>query len=82
MKILTTTPIPTEELFKLRKECEALHDHIEKLLEKSYVETPKEEASSESKAEAAAEDPKEEAATDGIVVHNKSNTKPFEMVIE
>lgn len=74
MNILTTTPIPTAELFKLRSECEALHDHIDKLLEKAYIETPKKEA--------AAEDPKEEAATDGIVVHNKSNTKPFEMVIE
>ena len=51
MKILATTPIPTEELFKLRSECEALHGHIEKLLEKSYVETPKAEATPAQKAE-------------------------------
>lgn len=51
MKILATTPIPTEELFKLQSECEALHDHIEKLLEKSYVETPKAEDTPALKAE-------------------------------
>ena len=51
INILAITPISTEELFKLRSECEALHDHIEKLLEKAYVETPKAEATPAPKAE-------------------------------
>lgn len=90
MKILGTAPIPTEELFRLLSECEALHNHIEKLLEKSYVETPaketpKKEASSDPKAEPSAEPKKEASSEDelnGIVVHNYAQKKPFEMVIE
>lgn len=46
MKILGITPIPTEKLFELRKECEALHARISDLLQLSYIDEPK-EASSE-----------------------------------
>lgn len=82
MKILGIAPIPTEELFKLRSECEALHNHIDELLHLSYVETPAEETTKE---EASAE-PKQEASSNdelnGLVVHNYAQKKPFEMVIE
>lgn len=90
MKILSTVPIPTEELFKLRSECEALYNHIDNLLHLSYVETPaeetpKKEASSDPKVEVLAE-PKKEASLEedlnGFVVHNYPQKKPFEMVIE
>lgn len=83
MKILGTTPIPTEKLFELRKECEALHARISDLLQLSYIYEPK-EASSEApqKAEQSA---KPNAAADenlnGMVVH-KAPTKPFEMILE
>lgn len=82
MKILATTPIPTEELFRLRTECEVLQNHVNKLLHLSYVETPAEE---DPKAEASAE-PKKEASSEeetipGLVV-KQHPTKPFEMVIE
>lgn len=83
MKILGTTPIPTEKLFELRKECEALHARISDLLQLSYIDEPK-EASSEApqKAEPQA---KPNAAADenlnGMVVHT-APTKPFEMIIE
>lgn len=84
MKILCITPIPTEKLFELLKECEALHAHISELLKLSYIDEPK-EASSDPKAEASAE-PKQEASSDEYVVDGipvkKYPTKPFEMVIE
>lgn len=86
MKILATTPIPTEELFKLLSECEALYNHIEKLLEKSYVETPseetlKKEASPDPKAEPKKESSFEDGFLQGLGV-KQHPTKPFEMVIE
>ena len=74
MKILGIAPIPTEELLKLRSECEALHKHIDNLLSLSYVETPAEE---NSKKEASSE---EEILT-GIFA-KKPSSKPFEMAIE
>lgn len=90
MKILATTPIPTEELFKLRSECEALYNHIDNLLHLSYVETPaeetpKKEAFPDPKAEASAEPKKEASFEDGFLQGlgvKQHPTKPFEMVIE
>lgn len=84
MKILATTPIPTEELFKLLSECEALHNHIDKLLHLSYVETPAEEIP---KPEASSkpqevEAPSEEEASAGLVFHNRPNKSAIEMIIE
>lgn len=89
MKILATTPIPTQDLFALRNELTVLSDRVEKLLRYSFVEDPKAEASSDPKAEPSAEPQKEasseEAISDenlnGFVVH-KAPTKPFEMIIE
>lgn len=83
MKILGTTPIPTEKLFELLKECEALHARISDLLQLSYIYEPKEASSSApQKAEQSA---KPNAAADenlnGMVVH-KAPTKPFEMILE
>ena len=74
MKILGIAPIPTEELLKLRSECEALHKHIDNLLSLSYVETPAEE---NSKKEASSE----EEILPGIFA-KKPSSKPFEIVIE
>ena len=83
MKILGITPIPTEKLFELRKECEALHARISDLLQLSYIDEPK-EASSEApqKAEPQAKPAAiPEENLNGMVVHN-APTKPFEMIIE
>lgn len=86
MKILGIAPIPTEELLKLRSECEALHKHIDNLLSLSYVETPaeensKKEASSDPKAEPKKEASSEEEILPGIFA-KKPSSKPFEMAIE
>lgn len=74
MKILATAPIPTEELFKLRSECEALYNHIDNLLRLSYVETPSEEA------------PKKEASFDDGFIRGlgvkQSPTKPVDLATE
>lgn len=51
MKILATTPIPTQDLFALRNELTVLIDRVEKLLRHSFVEDPKAEASPDPKAE-------------------------------
>lgn len=85
MKILATTPIPTQDLFALRNELTMLSEHVEKLLRYSFVEDPKPEASLDPKAEPSAE-PKKEASSDeeimpGVFI-KKSPSKPFEMVIE
>lgn len=82
MKILGIAPIPTEELFKLRSECEALHNHIDELLHLSYVETPAEETT---KKEASAESNQEASSSEEIlpgIFVKKPSSKPFEMVIE
>lgn len=84
MKILATTPIPTEELFKLRSECEALYNHVNNLLHLSYVETPAEETPKpevSSKSEEV-EAPSEEEASSGLVFHNRPNKSAIEMIIE
>ena len=85
MKILATTPIPTQDLFALRNELTVLSDRVEKLLRYSFVEDPKPEASPDPKPEASAE-PKKEASSEeelnGLVVHDYAQKKPFEMVIE
>lgn len=70
MKILATTPIPTQDLFALRNELTVLSDRVEKLLRYSFVEDPKAEASPDPKAEAT---PAQKA---------EPKRKPFEMVIE
>lgn len=83
MKILGTTPIPTEKLLELRKECEALHARISDLLQLSFIDEPK-EASSEApqKAEPLAKPAAiSEENLNGMVVR-KAPTKPFEMNIE
>ena len=54
MKILATTPIPTQDLFALRNELTMLSEHVEKLLRYSFVEDPKPEASPDPKAEPSA----------------------------
>lgn len=90
MKILAITPIPTEELFKLRSECEALYNHIDNLLHLSYVETlsegaPKKDVSSDPKAEPSAE-PKKEASFDDDFIRGlgvkQSPTKPVDLATE
>lgn len=81
MKILATTPIPTQELIALRNQLRVLDDQVEKLINYAFVEDPKAEASPEPSAE-----PKKEASSDeeimpGVFI-KKSPSKPFEMVIE
>lgn len=86
MKILSTTPIPTEELLKLRSECETLYNHIDNLLHLSYVETPAEETpKKEASPEPSAVPKKEASFEDGFLQGlgvKQHPTKPFEMVIE
>ena len=81
MKIFTNVEISTEELFRLRSECETLYDHIEELLKKSYIETPAEKASSEPSAEPKKEETFEDGFIQGLNV-KPHPTKPFEIVIE
>lgn len=72
MKILATTPIPTQELIALRNQLRVLDEQVEKLINYAFVEDPKAEASAEPSAE-----PKKEASSNEEILPGV-----FEMVIE
>ena len=85
MKILATTPIPTQDLFALRNELTVLSDRVEKLLRYSFVEDPKAEASPQPQADVSAEPKKEASFEDGFLQGlgvKQFPTKPIEMVTE
>lgn len=78
MKILATTPIPTQDLFALRNQLRVLDDQVEKLINYAFVEDPKTEATPAPKVEATPA-PKAEATP---APKAEPKRKPFEMVIE
>lgn len=86
MKILATTPIPTQDLIALRNQLRVLDDQVEKLINYAFVEDPKTEASPQPQVADVSAEPKKEASSEeeilpGIFV-KKPSSKPFEMVIE
>lgn len=86
MKILATTPIPTQDLIALRNQLRALDNQVEKLVNYAFVEDPKKEASPQPQVVDVSADPKKEASfEDGFLQGlgvKQFPTKPIEMVTE